>query len=70
MFSLDELRDAHEVVKQALRPTPAFAWPPRARRRDASRIVLGSGAEIAAAGRVFGQRPTMSRRRRRIAMKD
>ncbi len=53
MFSLDELRDAHEVVKQALRPTPAFAWPPRARRRDASRIVLGSGAEIAAAGRVY-----------------
>jgi threonine dehydratase len=27
MFSLDELRQAHEVVLKALRPTPALAWP-------------------------------------------
>ncbi|MGD0762486.1 MAG: hypothetical protein ABR929_04710 [Roseiarcus sp.] len=53
MFSLDALRDAHEIVKAALRPTPGFAWPLRARRRDASRIVLGSGTEIAAAGRAY-----------------
>ena len=53
MFSLDALRDAHEIVKAALRPTPGFAWPLRARRRDASRIVRVSDAEIAAAIRIY-----------------
>jgi len=27
MFSLQEIRRAHEVVLQALRPTPALNWP-------------------------------------------
>jgi hypothetical protein len=48
MFSFDERLDARETARE----TPPFAWPPHARRRDASRIVLGSGAEIAA-GRVY-----------------
>ncbi|MGD0639888.1 MAG: threonine dehydratase [Roseiarcus sp.] len=39
MFSLDELRDAHEIVGEALRPTPAFAWPLLARRLGAEVVV-------------------------------
>ena len=27
MFNLQEIRRAHEVVLQALRPTPALNWP-------------------------------------------
>ena len=53
MFSLDELRDAHGTVREALRPAPAFAGPPLARRLGASRIVLVSDAEIAAAIRIY-----------------
>ena len=27
MFTLDELRQAHDLVRKTLRPTPSFAWP-------------------------------------------
>src|SRR5208283_3967420 len=39
MFSLEELRDAHRIVREALRPTPAFAWPLLARRLGAEVVV-------------------------------
>ncbi len=39
MFSLEELRDAQGIVRQALRPTPAFAWPLLARRLGAEVVV-------------------------------
>ncbi|MGD1015811.1 MAG: hypothetical protein ABR863_05140 [Roseiarcus sp.] len=61
MFSFDERLDARETAKEALRPAPVFAWPPRADRRDASRIVLGGGAEIAAAGCAYRTNAQQSR---------
>ncbi len=39
MFSLEELRDAHRIVREALRPTPTFAWPLLARRLGAEIVV-------------------------------
>ena len=39
MFSLDELRRAEAVVRAALPPTPAIAWPLIARRLGAEAVV-------------------------------
>jgi threonine dehydratase len=39
MFSLQELRQAHEVVLGALRPTPALSWPLLDRRLGAEVVV-------------------------------
>ena len=39
MFSLEALRAAHTVVRQALQPTPALAWPLLARRLGAAVVV-------------------------------
>src|SRR5271167_1431932 len=39
MFSLPQLRAAHEVVKSALQPTPALAWPLLARRLGTEVVV-------------------------------
>ena len=39
MFSLEALRAAHTVVRQALQPTPALAWPLLARRLGAEVVV-------------------------------
>src|SRR5579864_5694447 len=35
MFSLDEIRRAHDLVLGALRPTPALSWPLLERRLGA-----------------------------------
>jgi threonine dehydratase len=39
MFGIEELRAAHEIVRQALSPTPALAWPLLARRLGAEVVV-------------------------------
>ena len=39
MFDLDELERAHEVVRRAVPPTPAYAWPLVAERLSASVVV-------------------------------
>ena len=39
MFDLDELERAHEVVRRAVPPTPAYAWPLLAERLGASVVV-------------------------------
>ena len=39
MFSLPELRAAHEVVRTALQPTPSLAWPLLARRLGTEVVV-------------------------------
>ena len=39
MFSLDQIRQAHEVVLGALRPTPAICWPLLAQRLGADVVV-------------------------------
>jgi threonine dehydratase len=39
MFTLDKLRQAHDLVRQTLRPTPAFAWPMLAARMGAEVVV-------------------------------
>jgi threonine dehydratase len=39
MFSLEALRAAHSVVRQALQPTPALRWPLLARRLGAEVVV-------------------------------
>ena len=39
MLSLEALRAAHDLVRQALQPTPALAWPLLARRLGAEIVV-------------------------------
>src|SRR5947199_3247734 len=39
MFNLTELERAHEIVGQAVPPTPAYAWPLLAQRLGATVIV-------------------------------
>ncbi len=39
MFTLDDLRDAHDLVQRTLRPTPALAWPLLAARLGAEVVV-------------------------------
>ncbi len=39
MFSLEEMRRAHEVVLRTLRPTPALSWPLIAERLGAEVVV-------------------------------
>ena len=39
MFSLEDMRRAHEVVLGALRPTPALSWPLLAERLGADVVV-------------------------------
>jgi threonine dehydratase len=39
MFDLAELERAHEVVRQAVPPTPAYAWPLLAQRLGTSVVV-------------------------------
>jgi threonine dehydratase len=39
MFSLPQLRAAHEVVRTALQPTPALSWPLLARRLGTEAVV-------------------------------
>jgi len=54
MFSLDELRAAHAVVKTALRPTPAFSWPLLARRLGAEVVVKHENHQPTGAFKVRG----------------
>jgi threonine dehydratase len=55
MFSLQEIRRAHEVVLGALRPTPALSWPLLGERLGAEVVVkhenhLPTGASLRRAG--------------------
>jgi threonine dehydratase len=54
MFSLDELRSAHEVVKRTLRPTPAFCWPLLAKRVGAEVVVKHENCQPTGAFKVRG----------------
>jgi threonine dehydratase len=65
VFSLDELRDAHEVVKRALRPTPAFAWPLLARRLGGEVVVKHENHQPTGAFKVRGGVTFVDRLRRR-----
>ncbi|MGO9771798.1 MAG: threonine dehydratase [Roseiarcus sp.] len=65
MFSLDELRDAHRIVKTALRPTPAFAWPLLARRLSAEVVVKHENHQPIGAFKVRGGVTFVDKLRRR-----
>ncbi|MGO4872955.1 MAG: threonine dehydratase [Roseiarcus sp.] len=65
MFSLDELRDAHKIVREALRPTPAFAWPLLARRLGAEIVVKHENHHPTGAFKVRGGVTFVDRLRRR-----
>jgi len=65
MFSLDELRGAHEIVKAALRPTPAFAWALLARRLGAEVVVKHENHQPTGAFKVRGGVTFVDRLRRR-----
>jgi threonine dehydratase len=54
MFSLEEMRRAHEVVLRALRPTPAFAWPLLAERLGAEVVVKHENQQPTGAFKVRG----------------
>lgn len=65
MFSLDELRDAHGIVRDALRPTPAFAWPLLARRLGAEIVVKHENHQPIGAFKVRGGVTFVDQLRRR-----
>ena len=54
MFTLAELRQAHALVQQTLRPTPAFAWPLLARRIGAEVVVKHENHQPTGAFKVRG----------------
>ena len=54
MFSLEETREAHEVVLSALRPTPAFFWPLLAARLGCEVVVKHENHQPTGAFKVRG----------------
>ena len=54
MFSLDELRSAHEVVQGSLRPTPALSWPLLGGRVGAEVVVKHENCQPTGAFKVRG----------------
>jgi threonine dehydratase len=65
MFSLEELRDAHSIVREALRPTPAFAWPLLASRLGAEVVVKHENHQPTGAFKVRGGVTFVDKLRRR-----
>ncbi len=54
MFTLDEARQAHEVVLKTLRPTAAFSWPQLAARLGAEVVVKHENHQPTGAFKVRG----------------
>ena len=54
MFSLEELRRAHEIVLRTLRPTPAFSWPLLGERVGAEVVVKHENCQPTGAFKVRG----------------
>ena len=54
MFTLSELREAHGLVQQSLRPTPAFAWPLLTQRLGAEVVVKHENHQPTGAFKVRG----------------
>ena len=54
MFSLEELRRAHEVVLEALRATPAISWPLLGERLGAEVVVKHENCQPTGAFKVRG----------------
>jgi threonine dehydratase len=54
MFSLEELRRAHEVVLEALSPTPAISWPLLRERLGAEVVVKHENCQATGAFKVRG----------------
>ena len=54
MFTLDELREAHDLVRKTLRPTPAFAWPLIAARLETRVVVKHENHQPTGAFKVRG----------------
>ncbi|RBP11141.1 threonine dehydratase [Roseiarcus fermentans] len=54
MFSLSELRQAHDLVRRFLPPTPAFAWPLLAARLGAEVVVKHENHQPTGAFKVRG----------------
>jgi len=54
MFSLEELRRAHEIVHRTLRPTPAFSWPLLGERVGAEVVVKHENCQPTGAFKVRG----------------
>ncbi len=54
MFTLDELREAHGLVQQSLRPTPPFAWPLLTQRLGAEVVVKHENHQPTGAFKVRG----------------
>jgi threonine dehydratase len=54
MFTLGELREAHELVQKTLRPTPAFAWPLMAARLGGEVMVKHENHQPTGAFKVRG----------------
>jgi len=54
MFSLEEMRKAHEIVLETLRPTPAIAWPLLAARLGAEVVVKHENHQPIGAFKVRG----------------
>jgi threonine dehydratase len=54
MFTLEEIRQAHEVVLRTLRPTPAFAWPLLQARLGAEVVVKHENHQPTGAFKVRG----------------
>jgi threonine dehydratase len=54
MFTLNELRQAHDVVLKTLRPTPAFDWPLLAERLGAEVVVKHENHQPTGAFKVRG----------------
>jgi threonine dehydratase len=54
MFTLDEIRRAHELVLRALKPTPAISWPLLAERLEAEVVVKHENHQPTGAFKVRG----------------
>jgi threonine dehydratase len=54
MFTLDELRQAHDLVRKTLRPTPSFAWPLLKERLGAEVVVKHENHQATGAFKVRG----------------
>jgi threonine dehydratase len=54
MFTLSELRQAHDLVQKTLRPTPAFAWPLLAARLGTEVVVKHENHQPTGAFKVRG----------------
>jgi threonine dehydratase len=66
MFDIDELRDAHAIVLEALRPTPTLSWPLLARRLGAEVAVKHENHQPTGAFKVRGGLVFADRLRRRL----